>query len=178
LLMKKGMVGLSVGFVVGIILIPLIAFVCIRLGYAPVATASPPLPLEKWLAHTALKATVAREAPSQCPIQASETNLLAGAKIYREDCAMCHGTVGQGKTPFAKGMYPPPPQLFVGTGVTDDPVGHTYWKAANGIRLTGMPAFGPSLSQTQLWQVSQLLANTHHLSAAVTNVLTSAVTAR
>ena len=176
--MKNGIVGLIVGFVAGIIIIPLIALVGIRLGYAPVATASPPLPLEKWLAHTALKAAVARQAPTQCPIEASETNLLAGAKVYLENCAMCHGTVGQGKTPFAKGMYPPPPQLFQGTGVTDDPVEHTYWKAANGIRLTGMPAFGPSLSQTQLWQVSQLLANAHHLSAAVTNVLTSAVAAK
>lgn len=176
--MKKIIIGLVVGFVIGLIVVPLIVLACVRLGYAPVATASPPLPFEKWLAHTALKATVAREAPHQYPIQATETNLLAGAEIYRENCAMCHGTPGQGKTPFAKGMYPPPPQLFVGTGVTDDPVGHTYWKAANGIRLTGMPAFGPSLSKLQLWQVSQLLANAHHLPAAVTNALVSSVSAK
>ena len=39
--------------------------------------------------------------------------------------------------------------------VTDGPVGHTYWKVANGIRLTGMPAFAKSLSENQMWRVSQ-----------------------
>jgi len=38
-------------------------------------------------------------------------------------------------------------------------VGETYWKVANGIRLTGMPAFGHTLSDTQMWQVSLLLKN-------------------
>jgi mono/diheme cytochrome c family protein len=47
--------------------------------------------------------------------------------------------------------------------VTDDPPGETYWKAANGIRLTGMPAYKGSLSDTQLWQVSLMLANADKL---------------
>jgi mono/diheme cytochrome c family protein len=50
--------------------------------------------------------------------------------------------------------------------VTDDPPGETYWKAANGIRLTGMPGFMGSLSDTQLWQVSLMLANADKLPAA------------
>ncbi len=44
-------------------------------------------------------------------------------------------------------------------GVTDDPPGETYWKVANGIRLTGMPAFKDVLTETEIWQVSLLLAN-------------------
>jgi thiosulfate dehydrogenase len=47
--------------------------------------------------------------------------------------------------------------------VTDDPVGVTYWKVANGIRMTGMPGFGEMLSPTQMWQVSQLLKNADKL---------------
>ena len=64
-------------------------------------------------------------------------------------------------------MFPKPPQLFDGKGVTDDPVGETYWKVSNGIRLTGMPAFFGSLTDEQLWQVSQLLANAKKLPAGV-----------
>ncbi len=60
-------------------------------------------------------------------------------------------------------MFPHPPQLFQGHGVTDDPPGETYWKAANGIRLTGMPGFKASLNDTQLWQVSLMLANADKL---------------
>jgi len=47
--------------------------------------------------------------------------------------------------------------------VTDDPVGETYWKVSNGIRMTGMPGFGEMLTQAQMWQVSQLLAHADKL---------------
>jgi hypothetical protein len=64
-------------------------------------------------------------------------------------------------------MFPHPPQFFNGDTVTDDPPGETYWKAANGIRLTGMPGYKASLSETQLWQVSLLLAHADKLPPAV-----------
>jgi mono/diheme cytochrome c family protein len=44
-------------------------------------------------------------------------------------------------------------------GVSDDLPGETYWKVRNGIRLTGMPAFKDVLNDTQMWQVTLLLAN-------------------
>jgi thiosulfate dehydrogenase len=171
--MRKRVVMFILVFVIGIIVLPLVVFLCIWFGYAPVATAAPPLPLERWLASSALRAKISREAPRQAAVPATEENLMAGAKIYREHCALCHGMIGQLKTATAKGMYPPPPQLLHGKGVTDDPVGETYWKAANGIRLTGMPAYRGSLSGAQLWQVSQVLANADHLPTAVTQVLES-----
>ena len=43
-------------------------------------------------------------------------------------------------------------------GVSDDPVGETYWKVKNGIRLTGMPSFEKALTEDQMWQVSLLLS--------------------
>jgi thiosulfate dehydrogenase len=175
---KSGWVGCIIGFVVGIIILPLGALFYLWLGYAPVATAAPPLPLERWVASRALHARIAREAPGQSPVPANEENLLAGAKIYREHCAVCHGVSGQPKTLIAKGMYPRPPQLFHGKGVTDDPAGETYWKAANGIRLTGMPGFGGSLSEVQLWQVSQLLAKADHLPPAVLQFLSAEPSAK
>jgi mono/diheme cytochrome c family protein len=60
-------------------------------------------------------------------------------------------------------MFPRAPQFWVKSAlgemnVGDDPVGETYWKVKNGIRLTGMPAYGNALSETQLWQVSLLLS--------------------
>jgi mono/diheme cytochrome c family protein len=68
---------------------------------------------------------------------------------------------------IAKGEFPKPPHLFRGKGVTDDSVGETFWKARNGIRLTGMPGFRGLLTDTQLWQVSQLLANADKLPDSV-----------
>ena len=62
-------------------------------------------------------------------------------------------------------MFPSAPPLWEkhhsGTvvGVSDDPPGETYWKVANGIRFTGMPDFKTQLTDTEMWQVSLLLAN-------------------
>jgi mono/diheme cytochrome c family protein len=91
---------------------------------------------------------------------------------YKENCAVCHGLPGKSKTAIAAGMFPPPPQLFHGKGVTDDEPGETYWKVANGIRLTGMPGFRSTLKDEQLWQISLLLANADKLPESVTNALT------
>jgi thiosulfate dehydrogenase len=155
-----------VGFIIGILILPVCAWLYVRFGYAPVATAASPLPFERQLAHMALNARIDKEAPKSAPIQPTDENLLAGAQTYRGHCAVCHGLPGQEDSPTAKGMFPKPPQLFKGHGVTDDPPGETYWKAANGIRLTGMPAYSGSLSDTQLWQVSLMLAKADKLPAA------------
>ena len=136
-------------------------------GMAPVATADPPMPFEKRLAHMALNAHIEKQTVSQPPVAADENAYLAGAEIYKRQCASCHGLPGQSPSDYATTMYPEPPQLFRGKGVTDDPVSESYWKVANGIRLTGMPAFKSTLTDTQLWQVSQLLAHANEIPDSV-----------
>jgi thiosulfate dehydrogenase len=157
--MKK----LLLGFILGLLVVALAAIVYFGLGLAPVATSAPPMPMERLLAGMALHARISKEAPAQAPIPADEANLVAGARIYRDVCSICHGLSGQPETAIAKGMFPHPPQFFKGDTVTDDPPGETYWKAANGIRLTGMPGYKGSLTDTQLWQVSLMLAHADKL---------------
>jgi len=168
--MTKFVFGLILG-----LLIPAAAGYCyFRFGYAPVATSSAPMPFEKTMARLALHARIQKEAPTKgAPISADETNLTQGATVYTENCAFCHGLPNQKATMAAKGMFPLPPQLFEKDEmVTDDPVGVTYWKVSNGIRMTGMPGFGDMLSPSQMWQVSLLLANADKLSAQTQAALT------
>lgn len=146
------------GLICGVLLVVAGVYSYFRYGYAPVATAAPPIPFEIKLAHMALNARIDKEAPKNAPFQASEADLENGAHLYREHCSMCHGLMDQPKTATANGMFPKPPQLLHGKGVTDDPPGETYWKVDNGIRLTGMPAYGKSLSSKEMWQISLLLA--------------------
>jgi mono/diheme cytochrome c family protein len=160
------------GLVVGMLLIPAGAYLYFAGGYAPVATAAAPIPFEKMLAGKALHARMVKEMPKTVPIEPTEPNLLAGATLYSEHCAVCHGLPGVPKTAIAAGMFPPPPQFFKGKGVTDDEPGETYWKVANGIRLTGMPGFVSRLKDDQLWQVSLFLANEDKLPDSVKNALT------
>jgi thiosulfate dehydrogenase len=151
------------GLVLGVLIVPLAVFGYFVAGYAPVATASQAMPFERRLASSALHARVSREMPKTVPIAADESSYSAGAEIYRQDCAVCHGLPGEEPTAIARGMFPHAPQLFRGKGVTDDEPGETYWKVKNGIRLSGMPGFEKSLSETQMWQVSLLLANADKL---------------
>jgi thiosulfate dehydrogenase len=152
------------GILLGLVLAPAAVFAWFHWGHPPVAVTDPPLPDERKLAHTALDARIARELPGNPPIQADEAAFVAGAQIYRDQCAACHGFHGKPSS-FGKHMFPVAPALWEKhknsdvVGVSDDPPGETYWKVANGIRLTGMPAFREVLSETQLWQVSLLLAN-------------------
>lgn len=159
------------GVIVGIVLIPIAVYCYFRFGYAPVATASSPIPFERTLARMGLAARIKKDAPKSAPFQASDADMQTAAHLYREHCAICHGVMDNEKTPTGKGMYPPPPQLLKGKGVSDDPPGETYWKVDQGIRLTGMPAYGPSLSKKELWQISLMLAASDKLSPDVQVIL-------
>src|SRR5690348_12121003 len=161
------MKGFVLGVVVTILTIAAVVYIYFATGIAPAATSASPMPFEKTFARMALHARLEREMPTQVPVQADEANLTAGAHVYMEQCAVCHGVPGKEQTAIAKGEFPRPPHLFRGKGVTDDEPGETYWKVANGIRLTGMPGFKGNLTDTQMWQVSVLLANADKISDAV-----------
>ena len=153
-----------VGFILCLVLVPLAVLAWFRFGHPPVAVADAPFPMERQIVGIPLNARIDREAPSAAPIQADENNLVAGAGIYHDQCAAFHGFYGKPSS-FAAHMYPSAPQLWKQhkgssvVGVSDDPPGETYWKVSNGIRLTGMPSFKDTLSDTQIWQVTLLLAN-------------------
>ena len=155
------------GLVIGIVLVPVVVYFYFVSGRAPVATGDKTLPFERTLANGALHARIDEEMPKSAPVATNESNDVAGAQVYREHCEVCHGLPGLEQTDIARGMFPKPPHLFRGKGVTDDQPGETYWKVANGIRLTGMPSFKQSLSEIQMWQVSVLLANADKISDAV-----------
>jgi thiosulfate dehydrogenase len=167
------MKAILAGVLIGICL-PLVAgYLFVICGGMPVATKEGPLPIEEFLVKKGLDAAIGKEAGKPSSLSADEVNLLAGARVYQQaQCWVCHGQLGQPESAIAKGMYPPPPQLLSPEqAVTDDPVGVTYWKVKNGIRLTGMPAFSGSLTDSEMWQVSLLLLHADKLSTPVQEVL-------
>lgn len=155
--------NLFLGFLLAIVIIPASIFGYLHLGHLPVAVADNPFPFEKEIVRVPMHARIEAEMPKSAPIQADGTTFTAGAKIYRAQCAVCHGVLGQPST-FGEHMFPKAPYLWRHhgknvVGVSDDPPGETYWKVANGIRLTGMPSFNQTLSDTEMWQVTLLLVN-------------------
>src|SRR5438067_11509445 len=127
-------------------------------GMAPVATAAQAMPFEKRMASMALHKRVEKEMPKNVPIQPDESNMIAAAQTYKDNCSVCHGLPNQAATAISKGMFPRPRQLSQGHGVTDDPPCESYWRTAKGIRLTGRPAYKNSRNDNQRWQGSVRLA--------------------
>jgi thiosulfate dehydrogenase len=168
---------LIIGMLLGFLIVPFGAYLYFASGRAPVATTDSDMPFEGFFAHKALDARIAREMPKDVPVKPTEGNYLDGADLYKRHCAVCHGVPLTAKSSIAAGMYPRPPQLFEGKGVTDDEPGETYWKIFNGIRMTGMPGFSKSLSENQMWQIAILLANADKLPPSVKAALVAPIAA-
>jgi thiosulfate dehydrogenase len=162
--------GIVIGFILGVVVLAGGAYYYFASGMAPVATADPMMPFERKMANMALDAHIGKQHVGEPPVPADEPNLLAGADTYKKECAMCHGLPDH-PVDYVNMMFPKPTQLFKDKGVTDDPASESYWKAANGIRLSGMPAFKDKLTNTQLWQVSQLVAHADQLPPPVKKIL-------
>src|ERR1700761_123713 len=152
------------GIILGLVLVPLAGMLWLYKGTPPVAVAAPPLFDEERIAGTALHARIEHEMPPRPGADPDEHTFVAGAHVYVEKCAVCHGFHGK-QAAIGLNMYPAAPQLWEKhassnvVGVSDDPPGETYWKVANGIRLTGMPDFKTQLTNNEMWEVSVLLAN-------------------
>ncbi len=159
--------GLLLGVLIGILVLLGGVYFYFSSGHAPVATSAVPMPFERRLAKVGLHAYLDNLPHPQPQVPADEANLIAGAKVYKEQCTTCHGLPGEPKSAVSQGMYPAPPELFHGIGVTDDEPWETYWKVENGIRMTGMPGFKGQLTETQIWQVAMLVKTADKISEPV-----------
>jgi thiosulfate dehydrogenase len=164
------MIKFLLGLVIGAGLLLLAGYLFATRGVY-MGTKGGPLPMEQFIAHKAIEASIGKSSHDESPLQASEINLLVGTQIYRQNCADCHGQLDQ-PADLAKGLYPRPPQLLQpGEAVTDDPVGATYWVVKNGVRFSGMPSFEGKLTDEEIWKVSLILRNAGKLPSSVQEAL-------
>src|SRR5258708_34468557 len=157
------MKGFVIGVLMGAMLVAGGLYYYFVSGMAPAAGADPPMMMERKMANRSLDAHIDKANVPAPPIQPSEDNYVAAAKIYKEQCATCHGLPNQLPPAIAGNFYPDATLMFKGKGVTDDPPQVSYWKVKNGIRLTGMPTFRGGLDDTQIWQVALFVANADKL---------------
>jgi mono/diheme cytochrome c family protein len=155
--------GLVIGILLGAALFGAGLYYYFVSGAAPVAVADPPMFMERKMANRSLDAHIDKANVPAPPIQASEDNYVAAAKLYKDNCAGCHGLPNLPPPAISESMYPKATLIFKGKGVTDDPPQESYWKVKNGIRLTGMPTFNNILNDTQLWQLALFVAHADKL---------------
>jgi mono/diheme cytochrome c family protein len=166
------MIKFLLGIIVGACLILLAGYAFVASGGVQMSTDATSLPMEQLLAHRALAASIGKAGKEESPVPADESNLLAGAHIYQNNCAGCHGRIDDPKSGMGKNVYPMVPHLMPPSkGVTDDEVGETHWVVKHGIRFSAMPTYNARLSDTEIWQVSQLLHNADKLPPTVQEML-------
>jgi mono/diheme cytochrome c family protein len=103
------------------------------------------------VAGLALNITMPAAAKSvKNPVAPGSDALAAGTKIFSENCAVCHGNDGAGRTNTAKGLSPEVPDLRA-KHVQELTDGEMFYVIRNGIRFTGMP--GWNLGDDQIWKL-------------------------
>ena len=136
--------GLLVTFVSGAALV-------VWYGFYNISAVQPHLPLTYWFLATARDQSIARhskwiESPPLTHPQLSQFNFCS----FHCLCAVCHGVPGQDLPLLGEGMNPPPPKLE-SQQVQRRLDAELYWIIKNGIKMTGMPAFGPGHTDEELW---------------------------
>ncbi|HEX2163039.1 MAG TPA: cytochrome c [Thermoanaerobaculia bacterium] len=140
----------------------------VSLGLFEVAATEPHWRPVEWLLATARDRAVAARAGDLAVPPLDHPRLLRrGIALYDRHCVPCHGAPGVDPSPWAWGLNPFPPPLH-DAPTPEDPTGHaarTYWVVANGIRMSGMPAFGVALSEEETWAVTAVVERLRELSA-------------
>lgn len=154
------------GVVCAIVVLIVGGLLYLRLGWAEARADLPPSKLENYLMRSALYASVRREAPEQPnPVQPTEENLIAGGKLFLNNCSGCHGSPLNPKQDVSDSLYPIIPQLAkVGTELTEAQI---FWVAKHGIRRTGMFANGKFYSDQDLWTMTAFVKRIRDLAPRV-----------
>lgn len=112
-----------------------------------------PSAIEAWLARHARRIATPGDAKSLKNLyQPTEENLVSARHHFIEHCSSCHALDGRGNTVFGRNMYPKVPDLRdrETQKLTD---GELYYIISNGVRFTGMPAFGGEDSPEEIWKL-------------------------
>lgn len=172
--MKHALIGLLITALSAGILALLIIFG----GWFPVSAIAPEPPLVQSLIHTAYEKAVARQA-SDLTIPSDlddETRVLRGAYNFQAMCSLCHTPPGAERSVQAQGMNPSPPVLS--ELLNERTPAEAFWVIENGVRMTAMPAFGPTHENEELWALIAFLQDSQAQDADGYRTLVSAARQR
>ncbi len=151
------------GFILGVVITLLVlfggAYFYATTGHFDMrAAGNHPTTLERRVANQSVDAWVEGHAPKQDnPFQPTMENLMAGQKVYDDNCSFCHGSLKQTISPMRTRFYPPVPQLM--TRTPDDPDANFFYVAKYGIRFTGMPGWDGQLTDDDIWKAVLFIKN-------------------
>lgn len=158
-----------VRWVVGIIVLLIIAgiagFLFVRSGLYNVSAMYPDNPRIASIMDATMTHSVQRHSAGITVPPLNDPKMAAlGAEHYHEMCVGCHGAPGVPIGEIGKGLNPAPPELVESAG--DWKPNELFWLTKSGVRMTGMPAWGTTHSDSEIWNIVAFLQRLPKLSPA------------
>ncbi|MEO6960539.1 MAG: cytochrome c [Puia sp.] len=112
----------------------------------------------KWVIETTKHESINKRLRDLHAPPMNDTNMIIeGFNHYNEMCVNCHGGPGIAPGELAKGLYPNPPKFYKSEDMPDTT--EAFWIIKNGIKMTSMPAFGPTHNDQKIWAITDFLLN-------------------
>jgi mono/diheme cytochrome c family protein len=160
--MKKRTLLLSI-VVTAIVGAAAFGWMTIRRGFSARDT---PSAMEAYVAKTARKLSIpASQRDAKNPFAPTAEVLSEARAHFADHCALCHGNDGSGKTQIGQNLYPKTPDMRL-PATQDLTDGEIYYVIHNGIRLTGMPAWGTEVKDEDSWKLVLFIRRLPQLTSA------------
>ena len=156
--------GAVIGALSMLLLLLLIGLIVVLTGGYNVAATDRHNPIVGWALSTTMENWVQDAADEvEAPARFTPEMVAAGAGEYKAMCEHCHGGVGVGRAGWASGMLPHPPALATEAGEWTGR--EVFWIVRHGIKMTGMPAFGPTHDDQTIWNIAAFVDHLPQMSA-------------
>lgn len=132
-------------------------------GIYNVAASSSHSSVVTWLLSTASHASIERQSKDVVVPELTDDLVSAGVNDFNGMCAGCHGAPGQDPEAMGQGLNPPAPELA--RSVSEMSPAELFWVTKNGIKMTGMPAWGVTHDDDAIWPVVAFLTKLPDLNA-------------
>ncbi len=134
-------------------------------GVADVAATAPDGPVTRWVLGTIRERSISTHVKNiQVPPLTDPKMVETGFVRYNKMCAECHLAPGTGTSAIRAGLNPRPPVLA--RVVSHTPPAELFWIIKNGIKMTGMPAWGQTQDDASIWTIVAFLEKLHTMTPA------------
>lgn len=160
-------------FVAGILVTLLVPVILVAAGVIDIGADVKPGLIERRLAPWLRDQSVAKHAPKEKNPYAGDAAAIAmGLDQYRQNCLVCHGAPDVAATALSQGLNPQAPPLDMEDASTSD--GELFWIVKHGLRMTPMPAFGPTHKDEEIWKIVAFIRHLPDLTPQETAALRTA----
>ncbi|HKK41160.1 MAG TPA: cytochrome c [Bacteroidales bacterium] len=127
-------------------------------GAFDVSQLTPHKAITLWIINTTRDRSIDKRIKNIQVPPLNDTSLYAeGFMHYNEMCVICHGAPGIEPGEMTEGLYPTPPVFYKSDDMPEP--NESFWIIKNGIKMTSMPAFGPTHSDQKIWAITAFLLN-------------------